>query len=101
MLDCELRPGKQHCQKETPSFIRRSVEQLKTLELDGKCLIRLDSGNDAAENFDEFGKNYFIVKRNPRRECREQWLAMARRVGDHMESRAGKNVYMLFPMLWS
>ncbi len=96
MLDCELRPGKQHCQKGTPAFIRRGVEQLKKLGLDGQCLIRLDSGNDAAENFDEFGKNYFIVKRNLRKECREQWLATARRVGDLAESRGGKNVYTGF-----
>ena len=96
MLDCELRPGKQHCQKGTPAFIRRSVEQLKELGIDGQCLIRLDSGNDAAENFDEFGKNYFIVKRNLRKECREQWLAIARRVGEKIESRDGKNVYVGF-----
>ena len=96
MLDCELRPGKQHCQKQTPCFIRRSVEQLKNLGLDGNCLIRLDSGNDAAENFDEFGKNYFIVKRNLRKECREQWLATARRVGEKAKSRKGKNVYIGF-----
>jgi len=96
MLDSELRPGKQHCQKGTPEFIRRNVEQLKKLGLDGQCLIRLDSGNDAAENFDEFGENHFIVKRNPRKECREQWLATARRVGDLAESRAGKNIYTGF-----
>ena len=96
MLDCELRPGKQHCQKGTPEFLRRSVEQIKGLGLDGKCLIRLDSGNDAAENFDEFGENYFIVKRNPRKECPEQWLALARRVGTPLETRDGKNVYVGF-----
>ena len=96
MLDCELRPGKQHCQNGTPEFIRRSVQQLKTLGIDGKCLIRLDSGNDAAENFDEMGGNYFIVKRNPRKECREQWLGTARRVGEQVESRDGKKVYLGF-----
>ena len=96
MLDCELRPGKQHCQNGTPEYIRRSVQQLKTLGIDGKCLIRLDSGNDAAENFDEMGENYFIVKRNPRKECREQWLGTARRVGEQVEGREGKNVYLGF-----
>ncbi len=96
MLDCELRPGKQHCQSGTPSFIRRSVTAIKTLGLDGQCLIRLDSGNDAEENFDEFGENYFIVKHNLRRESREQWLGMARRVGKKVESYAGKNVYIGF-----
>lgn len=49
LLDCELRPGKQHCQCGTPEFIRRSVERLKSLGLEGQCLLRLDSGNDAAE----------------------------------------------------
>ena len=96
MLDCELRPGSQHCQNGTPEFIRECVETIGTLGLNGKCLIRLDSGNDAGDNFDEFGGNYFIVKRNPRKECPEQWLALARRVGDRVESRDGKNVYVGF-----
>lgn len=96
MLDCELRPGSQHCQNGTPDFIRQCVETVGKLGLNGKCLIRLDSGNDAGDNFDEFGENYFIVKRNPRKECPEQWLALARRVGDRVESRDGKNVYVGF-----
>lgn len=56
--------------------------------------MRLDSGNDAADNFDHFGQNYFIVKRNLRKESREQWLATARRVGVKRESRDGKNSYI-------
>jgi hypothetical protein len=96
MLDCELRPGSQHCQNGTPEFIRQCVETIGELGLNGKCLIRLDGGNDAGENFDEFGENYFIVKRNLRKECPEQWLALARRVGDPVESRDGKNVYVGF-----
>ncbi|MCH2342865.1 MAG: IS1380 family transposase, partial [Pseudomonas sp.] len=96
MLDCELRPGSQHCQNGTPEFIGACVETLDTLGLDGRCLLRLDSGNDAAENFDHFGENFFIVKRNLRKECREQWLATARRVGAKCESRDGKNIYIGF-----
>ncbi len=96
MLECELRPGKQHCQSGTTAFIARSVETLQTLGLGGKCLLRLDSGNAAADNFDAFGDHYFIVKRNPRRECPEQMLALARRVGDKQDSREGKNVYTGF-----
>lgn len=93
MLDCELRPGKQHCQSGTPEAIARSVETLKSLGLDGQCLFRLDSGNDSASNLDAFGSNYFLIKRNLRKESREQWLALARRVGDKEESREGKNIY--------
>jgi hypothetical protein len=94
MLDCELRPGKQHCQSGTPEAIARSVEALKRLGLDGKCLFRLDSGNDSASNLDAFGSNFFLIKRNLRKESREQWLALARRVGEKLESREGKNVYI-------
>ena len=96
MLDCELRPGSQHCQNGTSAFIRECVEKIEKLGLKGKCLIRLDSGNDAGENFDELGENYFIVKRNLRKECPEQWLALARRVGKKIQSREGKNVYVGF-----
>ena len=96
MLDHELRPGRQHCQEGTPQFIGGCVEKLKALGLDGRCLIRLDSGNDAEENFAHFGEEFFIVKRNLRRECSEQWLATARRAGDLQESRDGKNVYTGF-----
>lgn len=96
MLDCELRPGKQHCQCGTPEFIRRSVELLNRLGLAGEGLFRLDSGNDAEENIGLFGSHRFIIKRNPRKESLEQWLALARRVGEVQESRDGKNVYTGF-----
>ena len=96
MLDCELRPGKQHCQCGTPEFIGRCVELLDRLGLAGECLFRLDGGNDAAGNMDHFGDHRFIIKRNLRKESREQWLALARRVGNLQESRDGKNVYTGF-----
>jgi hypothetical protein len=96
MLDCELRPGKQHCQSGTPEAIARAAAMLNKLGLEEKCLFRLDSGNDAAANFEHFGNNYFIIKRNPRKESPEQWLATARRVGEKVESREGKNVYVGF-----
>jgi len=97
MLNCELRPGKQHCQSGTPEFIGQSVGMLGKLGLaESECLLRLDGGNDAAENMDHFGGLHFIVKRNLRKESLEQWLALARRVGDRQESRDGKNVYTGF-----
>ncbi|NCD32710.1 MAG: IS1380 family transposase [Spartobacteria bacterium] len=96
MLDCELRPGKQHCQSGTPDFIRRIVEFIERLNLKEKMLFRLDSGNDAAENYDLFSEHYFIAKRNLRKEVREQWLALARRVGTKQKCRNGKNIYTGF-----
>jgi len=97
MLNHELRPGKQHCQEGTPEFIGSCVKILEDLELSGRCLIRLDGGNDAEENFGHFGEHHVIVKRNLRKESREQWLATARRVGDvQSNTREGKNVYTGF-----
>jgi hypothetical protein len=96
MLDCELRPGKQHCQADTPEFIERNISLIKKLGLSGKCLIRLDSGNDAEDNIDKLGDEYFLIKRNLRKESREQWLAKARRLGEKTIPRPGKNVYTGF-----
>ena len=96
MLNNELRPGSQHCQKQTPEFIADCMDRVDKLGLSGQTLLRLDSGNDAAENFAHFGQSYFIVKRNLRKECVEQWLATARRVGQLQSSREGKNVYTGF-----
>ena len=50
MVNCELRPGTQHCQKGTPEFLRETFELLKKTCVKGEILVRMDSGNDAAEN---------------------------------------------------
>ncbi len=97
MLNHELRAGSQHCQVATPEFIGSCVTQLEELGLKGKCLVRLDSGNDAEANFGHFGDEHFIIKRNLRQEKLEQWLATARRVGEEKEGvREGKNVFTGF-----
>ncbi len=96
MAEHELRPGKQHCQNGTPEFIARCVKSLCELGLEGKCLFRMDSGYDAQENFAHFGKNFFIVKRNLRKESPEQWLEMASKVGELHTPREGKKVYTGF-----
>lgn len=49
-LDCELRPGKQHCQNNTPQFIQKIVKQLEKLKKPHPYLFRLDSGNDSLDN---------------------------------------------------
>jgi hypothetical protein len=49
MLDCELRPGSQHCQKGTPEFIQGLLGRLRDIQTGGRLLFRLDSGNDAFE----------------------------------------------------
>lgn len=94
MLDCELRPGTQHCQKNTPEFIKACLGHLEALDLCGQSLVRLDSGNDSADTIMTlYGRCPFIIKRNLRRESPEQWLDHAKAVGDVEEPRPGKTVY--------
>jgi len=98
MLDCELRPGSQHCQKGTPEFISGVISRLQGLQSGGRFLFRLDSGNDAWETLQvitEAGKGYYcIIKRNKRRENDEIWLKRAKRHGKRIVTRKGKKVWV-------
>jgi len=94
MLNCELRPGAQHCQLGTPEFLQECIELTDSLGISDQVLLRLDSGNDAADNFYVIHSKYkYIIKRNLRKECLEQWLALAKRVGKATEIREGKMYY--------
>ncbi len=94
MLNSELRPGSQHCQLGTPEFLQECIEMTDSLGISDRVLLRLDSGNDAADNFYVIQKKYkYIIKRNLRKECPEQWLALAKRVGTVKELRDGKMYY--------
>lgn len=99
-VNTQLRIGKQHCQKETPDFLRETIELCRQLT-DKPLLIRLDSGNDASENigiFMEESYRYnnvsFIIKRNPRQESKEEWLASVKDCCTNIQKpRDGKTVY--------
>lgn len=80
LVNTQLRIGKQHCQKETPDFLRETIV-LYWQFIDKLLHIRVDSGNDASENtgiFIEESYQYnnvsFIIKCNPRQESKEEWL---------------------------
>lgn len=100
-VNTQLRIGKQHCQKETPDFLRETIDLCRQLT-DKPLLIRLDSGNDASENigiFMEESYKYnnvsFIIKRNPRQESKEEWLASVKDCcTDIQKPRDGKTVYI-------
>jgi len=94
MLNCELRPGVQHSQKGMKEFLIQTMKMTDNLGIDNALHV-LDSAHDAAENIDLFLDNdkNFIIKRNLRKECLEQWLGTARRVGEHSSPRPGKNVF--------
>lgn len=100
LVNLELRIGKQHCQKETPGFLRETIELCRQLT-EKPLLIRLDSGNDASENTGIFmEESYkhnnvsFIIKRNPRQESKEEWLESVRKCCQNIQHpRDGKTVY--------
>ena len=96
MVNTELRAGKQHSQAHTPDFLRETLTMAHRMT-DKQLLIRLDSGNDAAENYGiliEDG-SWFIVKRNPRKESKEDWLNELRGCcKDIRHPREGKVVYV-------
>ncbi|MEJ2621762.1 MAG: transposase [Candidatus Thiodiazotropha sp.] len=50
-LEFELREGKQHCQKDTPALLRRTLRHAQEIK-DQPLLLRLDGGNDSIENID-------------------------------------------------
>ena len=101
LVNLELRPGKQHCQKETPDFLRETIDLCRQLT-DKPLLIRLDSGNDASENigiFMEESYKYnnvsFIIKRNPRKESKQGWLDSVKDCCTNVQNpRDGKTVYI-------
>lgn len=94
LVDVELRPGKQHCQNETPAFLRETLSLARQLSA-APLLARLDSGNDATDNLEILieAKVEFIIKRNLRKESKEIWLKRAKLCGQATEPRPGKIVY--------
>jgi len=94
LVDVELRPGKQHCQKETPAFLGETLTLARQLTA-APLLARLDSGNDATDNLAILleADVDFIIKRNLRQESKEVWLKWAKLCGQATETRPGKTVY--------
>ncbi len=95
LLNAQLREGKQHCQKDTPEFLRKTF-QLARQVTDHKFILRLDSGNDDLDNIDvcRKAKVEFIIKRNLRKESIDEWLIDAQALGDWRTPRDGKTVYV-------
>ena len=95
LINAELREGKQHCQNGTPEFLRETFDSAKEITTQ-RLLLRLDSGNDDAENIRvcRKAKVDFIIKRNLRKENIEEWLLDAKAFGEWRTPREGKMVYV-------
>lgn len=97
LVNTELREGSQHCQCNTPAFLKQTLKLSHQLT-DKQLLIRMDAGNDAAENLGiliEDG-SWFIVKRNLRRgESKDEWITKVKECcKDIRHPREGKTVYV-------
>jgi hypothetical protein len=97
LVNNELRTGSQHSQKGTPDYLRETLAHCHELTRE-PLLVRMDSGNDAAENLGILidDGSYFVIKRNPRRgETAEGWLAKAKDACENISNpREGKTVYL-------
>ncbi len=96
LINCELREGKQHCQKHTPELLRETIRLCREVTNE-PLLVRLDSDNDAAKNIGiliEAGC-YFIIKHSLCKERKEEWLSMAESYSQDVTTpRDGKTVYI-------
>lgn len=102
MVNAELREGKTHCQNGTPAFLRKTIEYAKQMS-DKRLMLRMDSGNDAADNIGvclDLGVDY-IIKRNLRKESLNNWLAIVQEKSKNVKTpREGKTIY-IGSMEWS
>ena len=95
-INFELHEGKQHCQNGTVAFLQETIKLCKKLT-DKPLLIRLDSGNDSIDNVAVLIQEgcYFIIKRNLRRESKEEWFNMAKQHCQNVTTpREGKTIYI-------
>ncbi len=94
-VNVELRQGSQHCQKDTPEFLRKSIKYSKAIT-SNPLLLRADSGNDATDNIAVCKEEDvdFIIKRNLRKESKELWLKIAQEKGEKTQLREGKILYL-------
>jgi hypothetical protein len=95
MLDCELRPDTQHCQKDTPAFLKHNLEIIKGLNPKHPILFRLDGGNDSFDTIQPLVESghFFLIKRNIRRENPLGLVDMAKAIGQRSDPRPGKIVW--------
>lgn len=94
-INVELREGKTHCQKNTPQFLKETINYAKQIT-NRPLLFRLDSGNDSIDNIEVFKEADvdWIIKRNLRRESKGDWLDLAKDEGEVSSTHPGKKKYV-------
>jgi len=94
LCNAELREGSSHSQDGTEGFLEETLRLAKKTTTE-KLLVRMDSGNDSLDNIKLCIKEEadYIIKRNLRRERKEEWLETAIKHGEVTKPRDGKRVY--------
>jgi hypothetical protein len=98
LINCELRPGSQHCQCGTPAFLDETLKLARRIT-QAKLLVRMDAGNDDVENVRVLrrqchGPVDWIIKRNLRKESLAEWFEEACAHGVSVDCRPGKEVWI-------
>ena len=95
LINLQLRPGSEHCQKGTREFLSQTLQYAHMIT-SAPLLVRMDSGNDSLDNIKvcRKEKSHYIIKRNMRRESPEKWLKIAKESGELHEPRPGKQVWI-------
>ena len=103
----ELRPGRWHSSLEIEYFLERLLPRVERLVSSAESvLLRKDSGFDSAKLLfavdDEknrmagLGRNFdYLIKWNPRRQDKDQWVVHADAAGAFVEKRPGKREALL------
>lgn len=91
LTNLELRPGSDHCQKGTETFLRRTLRYARLMSK-ATFLVRMDSGNDSLGNIKvcRQEKAHYIIKRNLRWETPEGVVADSQGVWSDGGTTAGQ-----------
>lgn len=103
LLNLEFREGETHSQNGTTAFLQRTFSLLPQF-CHGNYLLRMDGGFDSVDNLNQvvsFNQSHkdrilidYIIKRNLRKESKQNWLKLARQQGCVTTVRPGKKVYI-------
>lgn len=99
IIKAELRPGIQHSQKGTAQFLADTIDYAVGIVPRNQILVRMDSGNDAVENFGVcLDKGvFFLIKGNRRKMTAESLLEHAKKYTlpeKIARPREGKTIYI-------
>jgi hypothetical protein len=90
----QLRPGNGHCQNGMETFLEETLDNARRMTA-APFLVRMDAGNDSLDNIQvcREKKAHYLIKRNLRKESKQEWLQTAQACGQMSTPRLGKQVW--------